>query len=146
MTTPTTILQLATGRKVRARRAPTIRPRESKLHTAVAKLLTEHCLPDWKWRHVSGKAKRGPARGRDHEAHGRPLRAGQIFILVSPYGKSVRFSSVKRGGEVPSDAQNDLRRWCVALGVPHVVAWTIDDVLAKHSDAWGSCGLRARVK
>jgi hypothetical protein len=46
------LLALAQGRKVRARRAPTFRPKEIELHMATAKLLREHALPTWQWCHI----------------------------------------------------------------------------------------------
>ena len=140
MTTTPPLLAISEGRKVRARRAPTIRPRESKLHTAVAKLLKDHCLPEWKWRWVP--------------AHAQDAREGAIWKLmgaqahwpdielISPYG-SVRFLELKRIGEKIEDGspQDEFRMWCIAHGIPHVVGWTIDDVLAAF-DAWGCTRLK----
>jgi hypothetical protein len=51
MRTPPPLLLICEGRKPRPRRAPVIRPKELVLHMAVAKLLREHCLPEWQWFH-----------------------------------------------------------------------------------------------
>ncbi len=133
--TPPPLLQLAAGRKVRSRKAPLYRPRESKLHSDVASLLRDHCLPDWKWRHINAKAmdfREGAILKKMGANPGWP-----DFVLVSPYG-SVRFLELKRIGEDIDEgsAQDDFRMWCVAHGVPHVVARTMGDVLAA-CDAWG---------
>lgn len=138
MTATPPLLQLAAGRKVRARRAPILRPRESKLHAAVAKLLTDHCLDGWEWTHINRKAK--------------DAREGAIlkimganpdwpdFILVSPYG-SVRYLETKRLGETLTEGQEAFRMRAVARGIPHVVAWTMDQVLAA-LDSWGCLRIR----
>lgn len=46
------LIALAQGRKPRARRAPVTRPLEIHLHMTVAKLLRDHCRPDWQWCHI----------------------------------------------------------------------------------------------
>jgi hypothetical protein len=51
MTATPPLLLLAEGRKPRARKAPVPRPKEIALHMAVAKILREHCLPEWQWFH-----------------------------------------------------------------------------------------------
>lgn len=132
------LLQLAAGRKVRARKVPTIRPRESRLHTAVAKLLKDHCLDTWKWRWVPAHAK-DAREGAIWKLMGAQKHWPDIE-LISPYG-SVRFLELKTIGEELDEGQLEFRIWCIAHGVPHVVAWTIDDVLAAF-DAWGCTRLK----
>jgi hypothetical protein len=53
------LLMLAEGRKPRPRKA-TIRPLEIHLHMAVAKLLGEHCLPNWMDAHCPWRSSRCP--------------------------------------------------------------------------------------
>lgn len=132
MSSPGPLLVLAAGGKARPRRQRIPAPRESRLHTDVAKLLHDHALPDWEWRHISSKAKdarEGAILKRMGVNPGWP-----DFILVSPHG-SVRFIELKRVGEVPSDAQKEFRLRCVKRGIPHVIARTIDQVL-KVLDEW----------
>ena len=133
-------LQLPAGRKVRARRAPAVRPRESKLHTAVAKLLRAHCLPTWQWTFISRKAKDAREGAILKRMGANPGWAD--FIFISPYG-SARFLELKRPGEEidPDSPQGEFRIWCIAHGVPHVVAETMDHVL-KTLDSWGCLRIR----
>ena len=138
MTTQPPPPQLAAGRQVRARKQPTPRPRESKLHTAVAKLLTDHCLPTWKWRWVGAKAQNA-REGAILKLMG-AQKSWPDIELISPYG-SVRFLELKRIGEELDDGQLEFRMWCIAHGVPHVVAETIDHVL-KALDHWGCLRIR----
>src|SRR5271156_995890 len=137
------LIAIAEGRKVRARKSPRYRPLESKLHAAVAKMLTAHCPPDWKWRFNdtrAGSARAGAIAKRMGANAGWP-----DFILISPYG-SVRFLELKRAGGGLSEEQEDFRMWCVVHGVPHVVAHTIDDV-GIACDAWGCLRIKfARVR
>lgn len=60
--------------------------------------------------------------------------------LISPYG-SVRFLELKIIGEELDGGQLDFRIWCIAHGIPHVVAHTIDEVL-KTFDHWGCLRIR----
>ena len=137
---PPPLIVLSKGRKPRLRKAPTFRPKESKLHTDVAKLLRANCLPTWQWTFISRKAidaREGAILKRMGAKPGFP-----DFLFISPYG-SVRFIELKRPGETidPDSPQGEFRIWCVAHGVPHVVAWTIDDVLQAF-DAWGCTRLK----
>ncbi len=134
MTALPPLLAIAEGRKVRARKAPVWRPKEVELHITVAKLLRDHCLEDWRWTHIPTGEHRDIRTAAKLKAMG--SRAGfPDFVLVSPYG-SVRFLELKRTGGKLSEVQDDFRLWCVAYGVPHVVARTIGDVLAA-CESWG---------
>jgi hypothetical protein len=128
------LLRLMDGKRVRARRAPKIRPREIGLQIAVANLLRDHCLPDWIWWHTPNGGRRNPREAATLK------RCGVIpgipdFTIVSPYG-SVRYLELKRQGETLSDAQDEFRIFCIKHGIPHSIAFTIDDVL-KVFDHWG---------
>jgi hypothetical protein len=126
------LLMLAEGRKPRARREKIPAAKEIKLHVQVAELLRAHCLPDWRWRHISGKAKdarEGAILKKMGASAGWP-----DFILISPLGIS-HFLELKRRGEKPSEAQEDFRKWCLWEGIPHVIARTVDEVLAV-LDSW----------
>jgi hypothetical protein len=64
------------------------------------------------------------------------LQAGwPDLILVSPCGQ-MHCLELKRIGKTLSDDQEDFRDWCIRHGVPHVVAFTIDEVLTAF-DQWG---------
>jgi hypothetical protein len=140
MTAAPPLLVLAAGGKPRLRRARIPVPKEIELHMPVADLLRAHCLPDWRWRFMNSKAK-DAREGAIFKAMG--LNADwPDFILVSPFG-SVRFLELKRLGEELSDGQTEFRAWCLRCGIPHVVAWTIDQVY----EAFGKWGcLRIKIQ
>lgn len=129
------LIAIAEGRKPRLRRARVVPPKESRLHADVANLLRDHALPDWKWRHISGKsanAREGAIMKNLGVIAGWP-----DFILVSPYG-SVRCLELKREEKSErTDEQEEFRMWCIKHGVPHVVAWRMDQVLAAFR--WWNC-------
>jgi hypothetical protein len=133
MTVPP-LLVLAQGRKVRLRKVPAVRPLEITLHLSCVKLLRDHCRPDWQWCHVpSGEI-------RDKRTAGKLRRMGTKagwpdLILIPPTGQ-ICCLELKRIGERLSDSQHDFRTWCIRHGVPHAVAFTVDDALAA-LDAWG---------
>jgi hypothetical protein len=133
------LLMLAEGRKPKARKATVIRPKELVLHMAVAKLLREHCLPLWQWTHVPN------GEVRDIRTAVKLKRMGTKpgwpdFILCPPAGQ-LHCLELKRIGETLSDDQEDFRDWCIRHGVPHVVAFTIDEVLTAF-DQWGCLRIR----
>ena len=134
MTTLPPLLQLAAGRKVRPRRAPVLRPKEIKLHVAVADLLRSHCL--WEWTHINRTAKDG-RQGNIFKNMGVNPGWGD-FILLSPDGWRAHFLEVKRIGKDVDDEddQGQFRLRAIKAGAPYVVAWTIDDVLTA-CDSWG---------
>ena len=104
MTAPPLIM-IAQGRKPRPRKAPRTAAKEIMLHIAVAKLLRDHCLPDWVWFHVPNGELRDVRTAAKLKRMG--VKPGiPDFALVSPYG-SVRFLELKRLGEKLSDAQED---------------------------------------
>jgi hypothetical protein len=128
------LLLLAAGRKVRARKAPVARPKESKLQCDVAEVLRCHALPTWRWSHFPAGEKRDIITGARLKRYG--LQSGwPDLILASPSGQ-LHCLELKRIGETLSDAQNDFRLWCISHGVPHSVAFTFDEALAA-LDHWG---------
>jgi hypothetical protein len=127
MSTPP-LLMIASGRKPRPRRAPPSRPKEHVLHMATAKLLREHCLPEWIWFHVPNGELRDARIGAKLKALG--VRAGVAdIVLVSPYG-SVNFLELKRAGETLSEAQETFQLHCIRRGIPYSVADSFDEALA----------------
>jgi hypothetical protein len=134
---PPLLVAMAGGKpRLRGARIPV--PKESKLHVLVADLLRDHCLPDWRWRFLNSKA-RDAREGAIFKTMG-VSRGWPDFILVSPFG-SVRFLELKRLGEEPSDDQREFRVWCLRCGVPHVVAWTMDQVHEAFMN-WGCLRIR----
>jgi hypothetical protein len=129
------LLQLAIGRKVRARRAPVLRPKESKLHCDVADLLRDHCLPSWRWTFINRKAK-DAREGAIFKRMG-VQRGWGDFELISPEPRPY-FLEIKRIGENIEEGgdQDDFRIWCIRYGIPHVVAHTFDEA-GRALDAWG---------
>ena len=103
MSTTLPLLQLMAGKKTRLRKAPVVRPREIRLHLDVARVLREHCLPEWVWFHVPNGERRDVRTGARLKLMG--VRPGvPDFLLISPYG-SVRLLELKRPLETLSDAQ-----------------------------------------
>ncbi len=128
------LLMLTEGRRPRPRKAPPIRPREVKLHTDVAKVLRDHCLPEWLWWHTPNGERRDVQTGARLKRMGVKPGVPDI-LLVSPHG-SVRFLELKRIGESLSDLQEDFRIHCIRQGIPLVIAHTLDEALVA-LDAWG---------
>jgi hypothetical protein len=135
MTSTPPLLVAMEGRKPRARRERAPVPRESKLHTRVAELLRDHCLPDWRWTFISRKAK-DAREGAILKRMG--VKPGwSDFQIISPDGVP-HFLELKRIGEDIEEGspQEQFRDWCIECGIPHAVAWTIDQVLFEF-DRWG---------
>jgi hypothetical protein len=128
------LLALAAGKKARPRRAPVIRPKELVLHMAIAKLLREHCLPEWQWCHIpNGELRDKRTPGKLKQMGTKP--GWPDFILVPPVGQ-LHCLELKRIGETLSDAQENFQFWCIRHSVPHSVAFTFDEALAV-LDTWG---------
>jgi hypothetical protein len=138
------LLVAMAGGKPRLRRARVPVPKESRLHTDVANLLRDHCLSDWRWRFINAKA----ANAREGAIMKRMgANAGWTdFILISPYG-SVRCLELKRAGEEIEEEspQAEFRLWCIRHGIPHVIAWTLDQVLAAF-DEWQCLRIKVGVR
>lgn len=133
MTSIPPLLAAMEGRKPRARKERVPAPLEIILHVYVADLLRAHCLPDWRWTHINRKAK-DAREGAIFKTMG--VNPGWFdFELISP-APLPHFLDVKRIGEDLSDSQKEFRLWCIKHGVPHAVAWTVDDVL-RIFDEWG---------
>jgi hypothetical protein len=127
------LLLIAAGRKPRPRKAPPSRPKEITLHCAVARLLRDHALPEWIWTHFPAGERRDVITGARLKRMGLQ-RGWPDCILVSPHG-SVRFLEVKRQGESLSDAQEEIRVFCIRHWILHVVADTFDQAL-EALDQW----------
>jgi hypothetical protein len=135
------LLVLASGGKRRLRRARMPVPREIKLHGSGSEYLARSLLAGLEMAPYPGR-REGRAHRSNPQDHGCDW---PDFLLVSPHG-SVRFLETKRAGEELRDGQEQFRLWCLRCGIPHVVAWTLDQVLAA-LDGWGclrikiaSCG------
>lgn len=140
MTISPPLLQLADGRKVRARKALVFRPRESRLHTDVADLLRNHALQDWRWTHISRKAKDAREGAILNEMG--VQKGWPDFLLLSPFdNRQVHGLELKRHGESLTLEQDEWREWCLAHGGKYAVAWTMDDVLDAFYD-WGCTRLQ----
>src|ERR1700736_1009663 len=133
MSAPGPLLVAMAGGRPRPRRFRAPVARESRLHTDVAHLLRDHCLADWRWTFISRKAMdaREGAILRTMGVH----RGWFDFELISP-APMPHFLDVKRLGEDLSEEQEEFRDWCIACGIPHAVAWTMDQVLWEFS-RWG---------
>jgi hypothetical protein len=128
------LLMLCEGLKPRPRKAPLARPKECKLQCTVAELLRCHALPSWRWTHFPAGEWRGIITGARLKRMG--LQRGFPDIqLISPAGL-FHGLELKRAGENLTDDQEAFQLWCVAHGVPHSVAYSIDEALAVLA-AWG---------
>ena len=106
---------------------------------AVAKLLRDYGRPEWLWFHVPNGEKRDARAGAKLRAMG--VRPGMPDLaLVSPTGL-LHALELKRIGESLTDDQRDFEAWCNASDVPHVVAYTIEEVLAA-LDHWGALRIK----
>ncbi|SFK83400.1 VRR-NUC domain-containing protein [Methylocapsa palsarum] len=138
MTIPPLLL-LAQGRKPRLRRSPAPRPKEIVLHMSVAKVLREHARSDWQWCHVPTGEIRDKRTASKLKQMG--AKAGwPDFLLIQPRGR-LHCLELKRAGEKLSEAQDAFRMWCVRHGIPHVVAFSIDDVLIAF-EAWDCLSIK----
>jgi AAA domain len=80
------LLVLAEGRKPRPRKAPSFRPKEIALHMAVAKVLREHCLPEWLWTHIpAGEILDKRTAGKLKQMGTKP--GWPDFVLIPPSGQ-----------------------------------------------------------
>jgi len=133
MSTPP-LLMIASGRKPRPRKAIAFRPLECKLQTDVAKVLSDHALPTWRWSHFPAGEHRDVRTGARLKRMG--LQKGwPDIVLINPAGL-FHGLELKRRGETLTDEQQDFRVWCCRFGVPHSVAYSFDDAFAVLS-AWG---------
>ncbi len=140
MTTAPPLLKLAAGRKVRARKMSVPRPKELELHITVAKLLRDHCGGDWLWTHIPTGEHRDIRTAAKLKAMG-TQKSWPDFIFVSRYG-SVSFLELKRVGEKLSEGQVEFRHHCIQHGIPHAVAWSLDEVL-KLLNEWGCVAIKS---
>src|ERR1017187_3198328 len=115
MTTLPPLLALALGKKVRARKPQKLRPKESQLQFSVAKLLTDHCLPTWRWTHIASGELRDIRTAVKLKRMG--LRRGwPDFLLLSPHAGAHCLELKRRGGKLSED-QEEFRDWCLCNGV-----------------------------
>lgn len=134
MTATPPLIMIAQGRKPRLRKAPRARPKELVLHMAVAKVLRDHARPEWQWCHIpAGEVRDIRTATKLRQMGTKP--GWPDFVLIPPTGQ-VHCLELKRQGEGLSDAQEDFRLWYVHHGVPHVVAFTLDQALVAF-DHWG---------
>jgi hypothetical protein len=122
------LLAMMASKKVRTRRAHILPPKELTLHMPVAKLLREYCKPDWIWTHFPAGEERNVRVATKLKQMGLN-RGWPDFILVGPKPPHMRMLELKRVGKDLTPQQEDVRIWCIAHGVPYVVAWTMDQVL-----------------
>jgi hypothetical protein len=127
------LLAIAEGRKVRARRAPTVTPTELKLHMTVAALLRDHCI--WEdWTHFPAGELRDKGTARKLKQMGmRPFWPD--FLLLSPEDR-LHCLELKRVGRPLTDGQSEFRLRRVRRGTQYAICRTLDDVLAVF-EAWG---------
>jgi hypothetical protein len=101
---------------------------------AVAKVLRDHALPEWQWCHIpNGELRDKRTAGKLKQMGAKP--GWPDFVLIPPAGQ-LHCLELKRLGETLSDAQENFQLWCIRHVIPHVVAFTIDEVLPAF-DQWG---------
>jgi hypothetical protein len=125
------------------------------LHFGVAKLLRDHCLPEWEWAHYPSGEHRGVCVGTDYA--GKKIYMKDIrtvtklkqmgtkphwpdFIFIAP-DNTFHCLELKRAGEKLDDGQEEFRERCVRRGTPHVVARTMEEVLLTF-EVWGCLRVR----
>ncbi|WP_175492526.1 VRR-NUC domain-containing protein [Methylocapsa palsarum] len=106
---------------------------------SVAKVLRDHARPEWRWSHIpSGEIRDKRTAGKLKQMG---VKAGwPDFVLIAP---DSRFHAIelKRAGERLSESQDEFRLWCVRHGIPHVVAFSLDDVLTSF-EVWDCLTIR----
>jgi hypothetical protein len=128
------LIAISKGINPRPRKAPVWRPEEHKLHALVADTLDAHLISGWVWTTFPAGGRRDKIAGARFKRLG--LKRGFPDIqLISPSGR-YHGLELKRLGEELTEEQEEFRAWAKAHGVPHAVAWSIDQVLAT-LDAWG---------
>lgn len=137
------LLMIAEGRRPRPRKAPAARPKEIVLHMAVAKMLREYLRQDWQATHIpNGEVRDKRTAGKLKQMGTRP--GWPDFVLIPPTGR-LHCLELKRIGEELTDEQDTFRIWCVWHGVPHVVAYSLDEVLTAF-EIWGCLTIRLSGK
>jgi hypothetical protein len=130
---------LCEGRKPRPGKASKTAPKEIVLHMAVAKILRDHALPEWQWCHIPSGELRDVRTAVKLKRMG--TKPGWPDIVLIPPSGRMHCLELKRQGEDLTEDQEAFQLWCIRHGVPHSVAWTIDDALAA-LDAWGCLRIR----
>jgi hypothetical protein len=116
------------GKRARPRKAPLTAPKESVLQCAVANILRDHALPEWQWWHTPNGEARNIITGARLKRYG--VRRGiPDLALIAPDGRA-HFLELKRIGQDLTEDQEDFQLWSIRHGVPHSVAFTIDEALA----------------
>ena len=133
MTTPP-LLQIAEGRRARPRKPPAQSQSELRLHIDAAEVLRRFCRPDWVWWHTPNGEIRDPRAAAKLKAMG--VRPGVPDVLLVGPGGLLRCLELKASGGRLSEEQETFRSFCIARGVPFVVAFNIDQALVAFK-TWG---------
>ncbi len=141
MTTPP-LLVAAAGGKPRLRRFKMPEPKELVLQYHVADMLKAYCLPSWKYTHFPGGELLPPRVGAKLKRMGKTPNWPD-FQLHQQSTRMMHYLEVKRGGEQLTAGQKEFRDWCVVGGIPHCVAWTLDEVCMIF-DEWGCLSIKFR--
>lgn len=138
------LLAIALGRKARARKTPPAPQKEIVLQMAVADLLRRFCSKDWAWTHPPLGEIRDKSTATKLKRMG--SNPGWPDILMIDRNGRVHCLELKRTEkEDLNDNQEKFQTWCVANGVPYVVAWTMDQVLTTFEE-WGCLTIEMRLK
>jgi hypothetical protein len=131
------LLAIMKGSKQRWRQPGTMpAPKELVLHMAVAKLLRDHCLPDWRWTHFPSGEKRDIRTATKLKQMGLQ-RGWPDFLLLSPFdSRQIHCLELKREGEDLTDEQREFGDWIMDHGGMYSVVWNMDMVLTV-LDVWG---------
>jgi hypothetical protein len=108
------LLALAAGKRVRLRKPPF--PKEISLHIDTARLLRQHCLPEWLWSHFASGELRDIRTAAKLKAMG-VKRGWPDFVCIAPDGR-VHCLELKREGEGLSEAQQQFQVHCVKYNWP----------------------------
>jgi hypothetical protein len=138
------LLRIMQGRKARPRKAVQALPRERVLHVAVADILRRHCRPQWRFSHFPAGEARDARTGAMLKKMGLQ-RGWPDFLLIAPDGR-LHALELKRGADAAlTPEQAEFRDFCIAAGIPHIVAGSIDRVL-EALEAWDAISIRlARI-
>lgn len=110
-------------------------PLEVQSHIGVADALWRLGAPDWMWTHFpSGEQRTARTGGRLRKMG---LKKGwPDFVLIDPHGRH-HWMELKRGRSPLTVEQDNFKVECIARGIPHAVARSLDEALQVLA-AWGA--------
>lgn len=109
-------------------------PKELVLHMGVAKLLRDHCLPEWRWTHMPSGERRDIRTASKLKQMG-TQPGWPDFLLLDERGVA-HCLELKRAKAKLTIYQGEFMEWCMRSGIPYTIADSFTGVL-NVLDSWG---------